>query len=77
MWGGLIDLPEPETIEQAVAEIMDNHSGSLNVLFPEENAFLVFDRDCLNLSVYNPTENMKTLMEQIALSEGLFWRKSG
>ena len=76
LWGGLIDYPKPEVIEQAVTEIMDNHSGTLNVLFPEENALLVFDWDCLNLSVYNPTESMKSLMEKIALSEGLFWRES-
>lgn len=77
LWGGFIDRPKPEMIEQAVTEIMDNHSGTLNVLFPEENALLVFDWDCLNLSVYNSTENMKTLMEEIALSEGLFWREAG
>lgn len=76
LWGGLIDCPKPEIIEQAIVEIMNNHSGTLNVLFPEENALLVFDWDCLNLSVYNPTDGMKTLMEQIASSEGLFWRKS-
>ena len=52
------------------------HSGTLNVLFPEDNALLVFDWDCLNLSVYHPTENMKTLMEKVALSEGLFWREA-
>lgn len=76
LWGGLIDYPKPEVIEQAVTEIMDNHSGTLNVLFPEENALLVFDWDCLNLSVFNPTESMRSLMEKIALSEGLFWRES-
>lgn len=77
LWGGFIDRPKPEMIEQAVTEIMDDHSGTLNVLFPEENALLVFDWDCLNLSIFNPTENMKTLMGEIALSEGLFWRGSG
>ena len=77
LWGGLKDRPKPALIEQAVNEIMHNHSGTLNVLFPEENALLVFDWDCLNLSVFNPSESMKALSEPIAASEGMFWRKSG
>lgn len=69
-----IDRPKPELIENAVSEIMENHSGTLNCLFPDENALLVFDGDCLNLSVYNPPEKMQQLFQQIAFSEGLFWR---
>lgn len=53
-WDNLIDRPKPEMIEQAVAEIMNNHSGTLNVLFPENNALLVFDWDCFGES---QTEN--------------------
>lgn len=71
-----IDTPQPETIEQAVAEMADHHAGRLNVLFPEEDALLVFDWDCLYLSVYNPPESMQELMKQIAISEGLFWRSA-
>lgn len=74
LWNGWIDRPEPELIENVVVEIMTNHSGTLNCLFPDENALLVFDWDCLNLSVYNPSEKMQRLFEQIAFSEGLFWR---
>ena len=76
LWNGWIDKPEPELIENAVAEIMVNHSGTLNCLFRDENMLLVFDADCLNLSVYNPTEKVQQLLEQIVFSEGLFWRKS-
>lgn len=32
----------------------------------------VFEWDCLNLSVYNLTDNMKEMVEKIALSEGPF-----
>lgn len=73
LWNGWIERPAPEVIENAISEIMINHSGTLNVLFLEENALLVFEWDCLNLSVYNPTESMTSLMERIAASEGLFW----
>ena len=76
LWNGWIDRPNPELIENAVTEIMVNHSGTLNCLFSDENMLLVFDWDCLNLSVYNPPEKVQKLFEQIAFSEGLFWRKA-
>ena len=63
-------------IEEAVCEIMENHSGTLNVLFVAEDALLVFDWDSLNLSVYNPSEKVQSMMEKTAFSEGLFWRKA-
>ena len=75
-WNGWIDRPTPQMIEEAVTTIMDNHSGWLNVLLPEENALVVFEWDCLNLSVYNPSEEVQAMMEKVAFSEGLFWRKS-
>lgn len=74
LWNGWIEHPKPEQIAQAIAEIMDNHSGTLNCLFPEKNALLVFDWDCLNLSIYNPDAEMQQLLGQIAAAEGLFFR---
>lgn len=76
LWNRWIDKPKPELIENAITEIMVNHSGTLNCLFHDENMLLVFDWDCLNLSIYNPSEKVQRLLEQIAFSEGLFWRKS-
>ena len=74
-WNGWIDRPSPKTVEEAVNTIMDDHSGWLNVLLPEENVLVVFEWDSLNLSVYNPSEKVQTLMQKIAVSEGLFWWK--
>ena len=76
LWKGWIDRPAPELIDGVIATIMENHSGTLNCVFPEENALLVFDWDCLNLSVYHPSERMCRLLERIADSEGLFWMRS-
>lgn len=75
-WEGWIDRPSPQKVEEAVSTIMDNHSGWLNILLPEENVLVVFEWDCLNLSVYNPSEKVQTLMQKIAGSEGMFWWKS-
>lgn len=75
-WNGYIDRPSPQIVEEVVRTIMDNHSGCLNVLLPDENVLVVFEWDSLNLSVYNPSEKMQTIMEKISISEGLFFRKS-
>lgn len=74
-WEGWLDRPSPQSVEEAVNTIMDNHLGSLNILLPEENVLVVFVWDSLNLSVYNPSEKVQTLMQKIAVSEGLFWWK--
>lgn len=76
LWSGWVDRPSPKMIEEAVLEIMENHSGTLNVLLVEEDALLVFDWDCLNLSVFNSPKEVQSIMEKIAFSEGLFWRKA-
>ncbi len=75
LWSEWNDNPKPADIENAISEIMENHSGTLNILFSDEDVLLVFEWDCLNLTVYNMTENMKKLAEKIALSEGFFcWK---
>mgnify|MGYP001220161441 CR=1 FL=1 len=75
-WNGWIEKPSPKLVDDAVSEIMSNHSGSLNCLFRDINTLLVFDWDCLNLTIYNPPEEVQHIFEEIAFSEGLFWRKS-
>ena len=49
---------------------------TLDVLFAEDDALLVFEGGCLNMSVYNPSDHMKSIMASLAMSEGLFWWKS-
>ena len=75
LWNGWNNNPKPADIEDAVSEIMENHSGTLNILFPNEETLLVFEWDCLNFAVYNLSESMKEIVEKIALSEGFFcWK---
>ena len=75
LWNGWNDNPKPVDIDTAISEIMKNHSGTLNILFSDEDVLLVFEWDCLNLSAYNLSENMKEIVGKIALSEGFFcWR---
>lgn len=76
-WGQWVDDPSPELVTGAVETILENHSGWLNVLLPEENALVVFEWDCLNLALYNPSPELLELAKEIAGSEGLFcWKPS-
>ena len=43
--------------------------------FTSKDALLQFGWDCLNISIYNPDEEMCMLFEKIATSEEMFWRK--
>lgn len=75
LWNGWNDQPMPKDIDSAVGEIMENHSGTLHILFPNENVLLVFEWDCLNMTAYNMPETMRKLVEKIAWSEGMFcWK---
>lgn len=76
LWDKWIEKPDPEMIDEIVSTIMENHSGTLNIIMTKEDSLLVFDWDCIYLAAYNLNEEMISLMEKIALSEGLFMRKS-
>ena len=75
-WNTWVDYPQPEKVAEITSEMSEHHSGILNVLFPQENTLLVFEWGDLNLSVYNPSEQVQAIMKKLASSEGLFWRKS-
>ena len=74
-WGEWIEQPSPEQVAEIIDTIMENHSGDMNMLFTSKDALLQFGWDCLNISIYNPDEEMCMLFEKIATSEGMFWRK--
>lgn len=75
-WNKWVDYPQPEKVAEIISEMSEHHSGTLNVLFPQESTLLVFEWGDLNLSVYNPPEQVQTIMKKLASSEGLFWRKT-
>ena len=75
-WGEWIEQPSPEQVAEIIDTIMENHSGDMNMLFTSKGALLQFGWDCLNISIYNPDEEMCVLFEQLATSEGMFWRKT-
>ena len=75
-WGEWIEQPAPEQVAEIIGEIMCNHSGWMKVLFPDKDALLQFEWDCMNPSIYNPDEEMRELLKQIAWSEGMFFRQA-
>ena len=75
-WGEWIEQPAPEQVAEIIDKIMDNHSAGFNMLFPDKDALIQFEWDCMNLSVYNSDEEMRELLKQIAWSEGMFFRQA-
>ena len=75
-WDKWIEQPTPDQIVEIIEKVMCNHSGCMDVLFLEKDALIQFDSDCLNLSIYNPDEDMRKSLEQSAWSEGMFFRKA-
>ena len=75
-WGGYKDNPSPAELSGAVRELMTNHSGTLSLLLPEDDALVVFECDCLSLYVYNAGGKLRKLLKRIARSEGFALRKA-
>lgn len=69
------EQPSPDVIVELIKEIVQKCSDSLNIRFSEKDALLVMDGDCLNMTVYNPDEEMCILLKDIAALEGMFFRK--
>ncbi len=47
---------------------------NVNIILLEQDCLIVVDRDNLYVTVYNPSENIKELLAQLSLSQGLFFR---
>ena len=71
---GWIEEPSPEQMVEMIDSIIEEHSCDMNIMI--KDALIQFGWDCLHMSVYNPDEEMCVLFEEIAISEGMFWRKA-
>ena len=58
---------------EMIDSIIEEHSCDMNIMI--KDALIQFGWDSLQMSVYNPDEEMCVLFEWIAVSEGLFWRR--
>lgn len=56
--------------------IFAKYSRDINMLIASKDVLIQFGSDCLNISIYNPDEEMCELLELIAKSERMFWRKA-
>ena len=75
-WREWIEQPAPGQIVEIMDIIFAKHSGDMNMLITSKDVLIQFGSDCLNISIYNPDDEMCELLEQIATSEGMFWRKA-
>ena len=68
-----MEEPSLEQMVEMIDSIIEEHSCDMNIMI--KDALIQFGWDSLQMSVYNPDEEMCVLFERIAVSEGLFWRK--
>lgn len=65
------------SLNQYVALLDNCFNGrieNVNIILLEQDCLIVVDRDNLYVTVYNPSENIKELLAQLSLSQGLFFR---
>ena len=69
-----IDNPEPEALVGMVCGLVsdDAPSRSLLVEVPSEHAVFLLDGTCLNMTLYDPTDELLKTVYQLAGAEGLF-----
>ena len=75
-WREWIEQPTPGQVVEIMDTIFEKHSGDMNMLITCKDVLIQFGSDCLNISIYNPNEEMSELLEKIAASEGMFWRNA-
>lgn len=71
-----IDNPTPETVVEIMDKVIHNTQAVMDIVLADKNTLIQFEGDCLNISVYNPDNDLCELLKQLAWSEGLFFRQS-
>lgn len=71
-WMGRMDAAK---LAKRIEGIMLSQQGFLNVLLYDDYALLQIDGGSLYITVYNADGRVEAVMRELALSEGLFWRK--
>lgn len=75
LWNGIEDNPSAEKVDKIIRENIESHSGTVHMLF-DDRLLIVFEWDCLNLSIYDSSDEDIYILEKLAQAEGLFWRKA-
>ena len=66
------DNPDPETL----VSLVTGAKTDLCVLLPDEDALITLNRDDLYMTVWQPSDALRGLLQQLAQAEGLFFRRS-
>ena len=59
-----------------IKDVLSSSSGHMNLLCEEDKLLICIEGSALNLSIYNASEEMVTLLSEMAMAEGLYIRKS-
>lgn len=70
-----LETVSPDDIAKTIKDIVIGQKGFVNILLTQENVLLHISGGDLNIAVHNCNKNVESIMEALALSEGLFWWK--
>lgn len=73
---GWIQNPKPEKLVKWVRQCYTGEMDYLNILLNTDQSLVIIYNDNLHLSFYNLDEKMRSLISQLAASEGLFFREA-
>lgn len=71
--------PEPNLFVEQIQHCFEGDwrkRGYINIILPKCNAMVILNGDDLYMSLYNPDEQLKDLMSQMARAEGFFFYKA-
>ena len=59
-----------------IKDVLSSSNRQMNMLCEEDKLLICIEGSALNLSIYNASEEMVTLLSEMAMAEGLYIKKS-
>ena len=59
-----------------IKDVLSSSNRHMNMLCEEDKLLICIEGSALNLSIYNASEEMVTLLSEMAMAEGLYIKKS-
>ena len=69
--------PDPETMESWIGACLNDKpiEQTLFIRISSDSTLIMLERDCTNMTIFNPTEELLGMLRMLASSEGLFvWK---
>lgn len=73
---GELNTSDCDTITKTIVKVVTKKKGYIHILLIKEDTLLEIQAGDLHISVFNVSDNTVEILQTLAGSEGLFWRKS-